>query len=276
VKQPSQYAARLSWKARNLKAKNRKAQNRLAERAPGVTTLFVTRLRVTLPLALVAAAACDTAPTEDEPVSTCATPEGVSGEPATIDEARDLINALLEKNNPLSLPCFLESLDRPLKVDATRSIFSAQPAAGRRSPRVFIFSDTLTLSVVPDGAGSHFLEFGELESDNRSIKGELEFPITQRVGREAPFESLEFGVVTTCGLCHAAEEARFNIDNAVVSGALKPIERDDVPLFELYEEQQACDPEDEPYRCQMFDALLNFGDVIDTDFPEEMPTFFDN
>ena len=66
----------------------------------------------------------------------CVAPEGVSTAPQTIAEVVTLLNALPK---PLNLPCFVASLARPLSLHAVNSPFSAQPAQGRRSPRIFIF-----------------------------------------------------------------------------------------------------------------------------------------
>src|SRR5688572_8125053 len=66
--------------------------------------------------------------------------------PGSILEVVGQVNAL---PRPVTLPCFLATLPRPLEVHASQSIFSAQPAAGRRSPRMFIFSGALTLTIVP-------------------------------------------------------------------------------------------------------------------------------
>src|SRR5688500_14114777 len=46
----------------------------------------------------------------------CSPAEGTSGNPRTIREALDLINGL---PHPVDFPCFLESLDRPLSINAT-------------------------------------------------------------------------------------------------------------------------------------------------------------
>ncbi len=71
------------------------------------------------------------------PTPGCRAPAGVSNSPRTIDETVTLINALPK---PLSLPCFLESLARPLEISASYGVFSAQPAKGIRSPRIFVIS----------------------------------------------------------------------------------------------------------------------------------------
>jgi hypothetical protein len=47
-------------------------------------------------------------------------------------------------------------------------IFSAQPAVGRRSPRMFIFSDPLLMTIVPDGG------LDEMLAETRACDGEAE------------------------------------------------------------------------------------------------------
>src|SRR5450432_198125 len=68
-----------------------------------------------------------------EPSPQCRAPAGVSNNPQSIAETITLLNALPK---PLSIPCFLESLARPIPVLATFGVLSAQPAVGVRSPRV--------------------------------------------------------------------------------------------------------------------------------------------
>jgi len=68
----------------------------------------------------------------------------------TIDDAVRLANALPK---PLTVDCFVANIKKPLKVFAVDNPFSAQPSFGVNSPRIFIISNNLTISVVPDGAG---------------------------------------------------------------------------------------------------------------------------
>jgi hypothetical protein len=53
----------------------------------------------------------------------CVAPAGVPTTPQTIVEVVDLINALPA---PVTLPCFLQALARPLKMHATISLITAQ------------------------------------------------------------------------------------------------------------------------------------------------------
>lgn len=202
----------------------------------------------------------------------CAAPAGMSAA-RSISETVVLLNAMPK---PVTLPCFLETLPRPLDVHATMSVFSAQPASGRRSPRLFLFVDPLILSVVPDGTGSNLLEFGELRSETRSLKAEIEFPVLGELRSEEPFERVVFNERgTSCSFCHQQEEpAGVTGADGFVSQALRPRSEDRVPLTELRAEFVACDAALEPERCALLKSLFAERDVVERDFPATMSTFF--
>jgi hypothetical protein len=207
------------------------------------------------------------------PSPLCRAPAGVSNNPQSIAETITLLNALPK---PLTIPCFLESLARPLPLLATFGVLSAQPAVGTRSPRMFLFFGPNRMSIVPDGVGASLLEFGEERPDYRSLKAEVEFPLTENVPPGLPFERVMFNeTLTTCGLCHAAEESEPNIatTRAFVSQSLRPAPRNAVPLQSLRAELAICNPVIEPYRCGMLDSLFSLGPVTDGQFPSQMPTF---
>jgi hypothetical protein len=205
----------------------------------------------------------------------CSAPAGVSAAPRSIAEVMTLVNALPK---PLSLACFLETLARPIEMNATRSVVSAQPADGVRSPRMFLFYDPLIMSVVPAGPGSHLLEFGEQRADNTSLKGELAFPITQdALPPETPFERVMFDAERTgCAFCHRSEEPAPDIayTRAFVSQALRPIPQDRVAVSSLSAEIASCDEAAESERCEMLRALLQPDAALERDFPSELDTFF--
>ena len=203
----------------------------------------------------------------------CRAPAGVSDSPRTISETVTLINALPK---PLTLPCFLESLARPLQIHATYSLFSAQPAEGLRSPRIFLFQDPTLLSIVPAGDGASLLEFGEQRAEFRSLKAEIAFPVLAPLEPSAPFDRLLFNPqITTCGGCHAEERPESEISGVsrFVSRALRPLPRDQVTALSLAHELEICDRALEPQRCAMLQALLGRGPVTDRDFPVDMPIF---
>jgi hypothetical protein len=207
------------------------------------------------------------------PTPGCRAPAGVSAAPHTIDEAVALINALPK---PLSLSCFLESLARPLQIHATNSLFSAQPAVGLRSPRIFLFQDPNVMSIVPAGEGAALLEFGEQRPEYRSLKGEIVFPVSAQLPPNAPFDKLLFNSqFTTCGGCHAGElqESEISGVRSFVSLALRPRPRDQVPTLALIRELETCDRALEAERCAILDGLLGWGQVTDREFPVEMAIF---
>lgn len=194
------------------------------------------------------------------------------GYPDSIAAAIAHINALPQ---PSTVACFVASLPRPLSAVATRSVFSAQPAVGERSPRLFIMGEPLILSVVPDGLGSYLLEFGEQVGEGRSIKGEVEFPVYDSLTADAPFTRVFFtDTVTSCGLCHREEWPSTAYPNAFESLAFRPQPETEVPLADVLGEHMACNAAAEPARCEILDALFGFGTVSQGAFPPDMATFF--
>jgi hypothetical protein len=201
---------------------------------------------------------------------TCVPAAGTTGSPATIPDALALLNGLPK---PTTLPCFVESLDRPLAMYATQGVISAQPAQGRRSPRIFLFSGALILSVVPAGPGARLLEFGHLGDDKRSLKGEVEFPIQTVLSPEAPFSHILYDQGrTTCSFCHADEKSAITVGSAqgYTSVALRPDRSERVGVDEVRVAQQTCDAALEPDRCALFDALFSHGEVKQHEFPSDL------
>jgi hypothetical protein len=202
----------------------------------------------------------------------CAPAPGTTGSPSSIAETVDFVNGL---PMPVSLACFLEALERPLRLVATRSFFSAQPAMGARSPRIFLFTDGIIHSIVPEGSARNLLEMGEATSPGASIKAELEFPISENITLATAFERLPLDDITTCGVCHNGHVPVLGIDGAFESEVLRPADRELVPLAELEDEARSCDGELEPERCAMLGALFQHGEVIATEFPRSVRTIFD-
>ncbi|NMO15090.1 hypothetical protein HPC49_16385 [Pyxidicoccus fallax] len=224
----------------------------------------------------VLAAACGSsggpAPAAETPRD-CVPSNGATGSPQTIEEAVALINSL---PRPTSVACLVESLDRPLRVSATESIFSAQPAHGRRSPRIFLFSGSLILSVVPDGPGAEVVEFSQLDDSGHSIKGELAFPVEADVPPEAPYTKIMFRAdLTNCAFCHANEQPVHRVGTAWAysSRALRPKDSSLVPLEELRQEASTCDASAEPERCRLLQELFEHGTPRAHTFPASLPTF---
>ena len=202
----------------------------------------------------------------------CEAPPGISSAPETIEEAVALVNALPK---PVTIPCFLQSLQRPLDIELTRSVFSAQPAGGADNPRIFIFSGDLIMSVVPEGEGAPLLEFGERIATARTIKAELVFPLEDEVPLSAAFDRVRYADGTGCGLCHRGEEPTDLIPDvdAFVSNEYQPTYDALVELDDLVAEYEACN-EASP-RCEFFHALFDHGPVRHRPFEEEIPTIFD-
>jgi len=194
--------------------------------------------------------------------------------PSTILEVVDRVNEL---PRPVTLPCFIESLVRPLEINATDSFLSAQPAVGRRSPRAFLFADPLIMSIAFGGSGSHLLELGESRPDGRSVKAEIAFPVTEELPRAVPFERVVFVEgLTTCGVCHAAERPAPDVPftKAFESQAYRPSPSERVSLQSLRVEQERCDSVLEPERCALLQAVFGAGAVSDRDFPATLATFY--
>ena len=174
-----------------------------------------------------------------------------------------LINAL---PSPVTLPCFLQALARPLKMHASVSLISAQPSAGARSPRIFLFFDGMRMSIVPAGAGAPLLELGEIREESRSLKAEILFPVTTPLDAATPYQRILFTpTVTRCGFCHPVEtpDPDITFATAFTSVALRPLDSYAVTIDSLANELAICDPSAEPDRCAMLQALFDQGPPVE-------------
>ncbi len=206
----------------------------------------------------------------------CQAPAGVSASPRDSQEAVALLNALPK---PTSVACFVESLARPLAIQATNSIFSAQPALSNASPRVFIKLSQGWISMVVDGDSSYLLEFGDIMPDDplRSLKGELQLPLEAAVTPSAPYDRVMFNDTnTSCGFCHYDERRAENLPfpTAFASIAFRPRPDSLVSVDSLRTEHQICDWQKQPYRCDMLSAIFGGGEVLELPFAPTLPTFF--
>jgi hypothetical protein len=202
----------------------------------------------------------------------CVAPEGAPTSPQTIADVVALVNAL---PSPVTLPCFLQTLARPLKMHASVSLISAQPSAGARSPRIFLFFEGLRLSIVPAGAGAPLLELGEIRDESRSLKAEILFPVTTPLDAAMPYDRILFTpTVTRCGFCHPVEtpDPDISFATAFTSVALRPLDSYAVTIDALANELSICDPTAEPDRCAMLHALFDQGTPVEQPFPAELPT----
>ena len=210
-------------------------------------------------------AACGCLPNSSGIVSTqtaaqidmkCSTPDGISGRPSTIYEVMTLINALPK---PTSLGCFLDALEKPLKVLATSSQLNGQPAEGARSPRIFIINAGLILSVVPAGVGSNRLEMSESAPYPQSIKGEVIFPVLTAVSTSVAYSTIRSGNGTSCASCHQSETPVSN--DSTHFGAFASEKRYPDPFFavsiqSLLQSERQCRPDQEAYRCRILSAVV--------------------
>lgn len=227
---------------------------------------------------LVACAACSAPPEVPVPdaghwwdvaLAGCLAQQGPH--PRTVGQVVERIDAL---PRPVTIPCLVASLPRPLSVVATTSAFSAQPADGRRSPRVFLMGDPLILSIAISGAGKDLLEFAERTDPARTLKAEVGFPVTGAIVPDDAFARVRTGPSqTNCGLCHRAEAPHPTVDGGFVSAAFRPNPGELVPLAELKAELASCDPASERDRCLRLIALLGLGPTTQGAFPSAFELF---
>ena len=226
----------------------------------------------------IGALACSSSAAPATATTSCSPSAGVSGAPSSIADAVVLANDLLARQpEGLTVPCFVESLDRPLGVQAVNSIFSVQPAVGPRSPRIFLFSGNLVMSVVPEGDTAHSIELAEYLSPTRSIKAEIGFPLQAPISSSAPFDRVRDGEGTWCRGCHRDETRADSVTIAEAFGSdvLRPAPADEVPLPYVANEASACDSSLEPGRCAMLDAVFGHGPVEPRAFSRDARTIND-
>lgn len=203
----------------------------------------------------------------------CSPAPGTTGSPATISELMALLDGLPK---PTTLPCLLESLERPLELYLTSSVFSAQPAPAERSPRTFVVLGPLRLSVVAEGEASHLLELGYQSAPGRSIKAEIPFPLEETPTPSELLDQVRTGRVSMCGGCHTNER---QVPDEFFDGAEGAFESDVIPPLYVFEvgvealraEAESCDAQLEPERCGMLSALFDHGEVLQSTIWSERP-----
>lgn len=190
----------------------------------------------------------------------------------SIADAVDRMNAL--PSGPDGA-CFVASLPRPLAIVATTNGVSAQPAGGPSDPRVFLMLVGLVATVVPDGDSSKRMELGQWTGTTRTMKGEIELPVTSRLAPESPYQhALWTAESTTCSKCHRDEAAVKGMPGSFDSLAYKPEPDKVLKAKDLADLHDACAQSGETSaRCALFHALFDFGDVKDGEFPAEVTTF---
>lgn len=214
-------------------------------------------------------------PSED--LALCHAPTSVGGAPQTIEDVTALINALAnEHGGTVELPCFVASLTRPLGAATSSGFISAQPAEGKRSPRMFLWSGALVMSVVPEGIGANLLELGFETTPTRSIKAEIEFPVTAPLSRSAPYDRILGEPLSKCAACHANEEPVTSVTwaKALESEVLRPSRFDEVDLGSVDQESKACNKAAEPQRCALLGAVFDQGGIHARAFAQEARTLY--
>ena len=205
----------------------------------------------------------------------CAPGPNATGAPRTIEQVVDLINSLPK---PVSVACFVESLDPPLKVFASNSVASLQLSTGPEDPRWFIFSLPLIISITSDGPGAELLEMGVLQPGNkRALLGELRMPIETEIKHALPFDRISKDGGTTCGFfCHQNEERdpRIRVAEAFVSKSIRAAASSEVTLDFLHGVRSRCKSPTASARCELLHALLVTGRAQREDFPADMPIGF--
>ncbi|MCB0369520.1 MAG: hypothetical protein KDD45_08735 [Bdellovibrionales bacterium] len=207
---------------------------------------------------------CSANNSKEEQATSCSPTEGQN--PESIADSINLINSL---NKPVTLDCFLNSLQAPLKVFAVNNTFSAQPAQGTQNPRIFILKNKLVLSIVPSGTGKDLLELGESYS-GQSFKAEIKFPVNSTVTIEQISEQLSKGGNTsTCVTCHTSETKMYynNTSRLFISNFIRPNESQRVQQSYMKSQAETCNEDTNKFRCDMLKAIYIKGQASDDVFP---------
>jgi hypothetical protein len=214
---------------------------------------------------------CSGAPQEEQTsqsLAACKPVDAPLGTPNSLGEVIQLINTLPK---PLTLDCFLKSLQRPLGIMAVNNTFSAQPAVGNDSPRIFILNSRLALSVVPAGSGRTLLEMSEPLNGVQSWKAELEFPIAANVDPYQMFDHITDRSTGTsrCTSCHTGETKQnyAGVGFGFVSNTVRPNESQRVNNLYLRNQAYICNPSTNKYRCDILQAVFSNGSTQDIAFP---------
>jgi hypothetical protein len=189
-----------------------------------------------------------------------------------------MLDRINELPHPVELSHLLESLARPLSLNASSNTQSAQPAMGKRSPRIFlILNETLSRSFVP--GADRTLEFGERNANDPgfSVKAEVHFPVEDQLAPEDAFTRLAPDAATgrtleeasKCSTCHDNEKPTpdYPFLGAFTSAIVKPSAFFAVDVAAIRQERDTCVPASEPERCAVLEALFGHGDVIQKAFP---------
>jgi hypothetical protein len=230
-------------------------------------------------VALCAAAAACQAPLDAAPASMGADASADTAPPAELcgdqplvlpggplDTQGDLIALLNALPRPLTLPCFIASLPRPIGIQGDISLISLQPAVGKDNPRIFLRNGGMILSIALAGDQGTHIETAEPEQTGYSVKGDLGFPVTDPVVERNFFEGIRYSNGTVCGACHSDEHLARVVDTipAFASHAYKPSASQMLPLSSVRALADGCDPADTGLRCQMLRGLFYRPDAVTT------------
>jgi hypothetical protein len=220
---------------------------------------------------------CSEAAEDPNDLALCQPPSWIRGAPETIEDVTTLVNALADaRGGAVDLPCFVASLSRPLGASASSSFISAQPAKGARSPRMFLWSGALVMSVAPEGLGSRLLELGLQTTPTRSIKAEIEFPVKAPLALSAPYDRITPDPQTRCAACHPSEKPAESVTwaRAFESDVLRISDDDLVEIGSVAQESASCDPAKEPQRCAILGAVFDQGGIHAQAFSREARTIY--
>ena len=210
----------------------------------------------------------------------------------SVESVVDWINAMPK---PLTLACFVASLPRPLKFNATNSRSSVQPAIGNINPRIFVQYDNLWLSFVPQEAFSAIKIPSPASANPCGMptannywnlvwkwhqtcpspihKGELAFPILNTLPRNAAYAHIaDTATESRCKACHGYETIVGQLDGAAIfrSKMLRSAKQTLLRPDDVFLQYLACDPNintgptsenHEWYRCQMLKAFVDRGPI---------------
>jgi len=162
-----------------------------------------------------------------------------------------------------------------MAVVGTASTFSLQPG-NATNPRIFVFSGSLIMSVVPTGAANDQIELAQYTTSSvRSIKGQLVFPVTAPIAAAEPYDSVRLGGGTLCGDCHSGEvpAPQVTVTSAFESDVFQPRASQIVPLQKMQDDNATCDPQQDAARCGILKGLFNHGAVVTGAFDPNARTF---
>lgn len=185
--------------------------------------------------------------------------------PQTIDQVVQLINQI---QKPVTIPCLLSFLPKPMKVYAVDNAANAQPSAGPQSPRIFLFNKNLILSVVPEGTGKDVIELSDVTGIFRSVKAEILFPVVGEILPSEPYLRVATAQGSSCRGCHSNESRDPSVTSApaYVSDMVFPNSAKKVDQPVLLNYARNCNPAIDAFRCAMLKTIFIEGQAVDSPF----------